>query len=417
MFRKIKALSPAFLRKLDRQLLLHHPHFWATRLHVLLFVVAAGMGFMLLRAWVPAGIASLPDPELNFALAWIPAGLLFLLWVWQAGVHKTTGQYGQHTPSREFALQCQYLLGVLLIAALPYFQGGLTINKIARSIDDETLRQDIHLLNMGDVYFPLQGADYRIYPDHTFSPHYMKAESQSALILEQKQLNRAEKLQLIDAYQQLIKKYGGYEIGLSPSVVLAAYERKDMIFARNSEKLRHAIDESRSRIQLIAQAKYGQFGFFEDQKLYMVFFMTFLVWMSMMIFLRTSFRQATITLLLYGAGILLMGLFVRISEYLFQIDGRVLVFLTFFGALAFLSVQAFLTGRSRLSHYWQQIGLGLASLLLPLTGIVWMTTVSTQPGQDAVPNAVFTGVAIAFLVWQLAFNQQFIRLHAAPSTD
>ncbi len=407
---------PAFLRDLDRQLLLYCPALWAMKIHWVIFFVGIAASIMTIKAIIPLSLMSLPSSEEQFLWAFIPASLFFFFWVKQLSDFNTEKHFGRSSFFQRLGRQALLLGGVILITAIPFVHAQLSNHHIAQAVDDTSFMEDINSLNMGDVYFPLSEVDYRIFPEETFSPGFIyKNLDASELILKHKRLTNEDKLQLVHAYQALIKKYSGYEYVYSAQQILTAYQQQEMILSRDNQAIYQAVAQTTASLKRIAQAKDRTYPFQTAEDVHKVVFFVFVLWLAVVIFFQTSLKQLLITCSLYVLGMMMLGVLMSISTHFFSLDDEPLVFLCFFAALSILSLQAFITGHSQRTHYWQSIGLSLASMLLPLTVLVWTTTLSVA--QPSLELMVYGGIGLTLLVWYGMFNRQFIRLQAAPTKD
>lgn len=418
MLRKLKALSPPFLRRVDRYLLLHAPALWSSRIHHLLFVSLLGLVAIGAYALLPLDLQRLPSPELQTGLLWLPVSVLGLVWAYAFSHHKLEGRFGKINRFQQMGLQSLYLLGIASLVVLPFLHGQLLDAKLASSVSDRSFIHQVNVLNQGDLFFPLAKADKRIYPDTRFSNRYLaqRALGQEQLVEVAKAWTDEDKLQVIATYQQLVQQYGGYPFSQSPQEVLRAYEQGTYLFVQDQRALHEAISQTDASIHLIAKAKFDTFAFQEASYQRAAYFIAFFVWLCMMVFLRTSLKQFALMLAFLLGANLFGGILVGLSQQVFDVKPELMISALFGLGLTFFLVQAFMDHHTHKLLFWKEIGLGMASLLLPFSTMVYYSTVLSTTSYS-VDHMVFGGVFLTFFAWQFIIHPQFVNLKSAPSMD
>ncbi|MEO0474261.1 MAG: hypothetical protein AAF206_31930, partial [Bacteroidota bacterium] len=153
MKRSLKALTPAFLRRIDHQLMISHPRIWATRIHIILYWGALAMlGASGLARLYPLMLRDLPNPEIAFGFASIPAVLAVLAWAWQIKHFRPENQFASKSdPERHWVPLC-YLTGILMLAAIPWTFSHTLQQRIAQLMSQDELIANINTLNYGEAF-------------------------------------------------------------------------------------------------------------------------------------------------------------------------------------------------------------------------------------------------------------------------
>ncbi|MEM6348523.1 MAG: hypothetical protein AAF927_31865 [Bacteroidota bacterium] len=136
MYRFIATISPAFLRKLDQNLLINHPFLWATRIHHVLYWALLGNIFATCYAFLlPINEQSIPSPWSGTIVLSLP--ILIALVLWAKSLQERA--YWQHQKTVPDAVLGRNLLlfglGSLLISVIPIVYFGIVSMRLNALID------------------------------------------------------------------------------------------------------------------------------------------------------------------------------------------------------------------------------------------------------------------------------------------
>lgn len=420
MLRKIDSLVPAFLKDLDKHLLLNHPTLWATRVHYLLFVVLGIFGLMGFRALVPGiDVASPPSPSLWFWLALIPTVAIFLFWGFSASLFEVERFFGHTSRIKQVGVQVIYLGGMMVLGVVPFVLANTITYHMAHSVTDATLASDVNVLNMGDVYFPKNRHDLRTLPDQSFSrftywnEYEMGVMREEELIEEFQTQTVAEQEELIVAYIDVLEKYSGYRPEGVPSEIRTDYRELNMPFTHD-ESFREAIESVHLSLNRITTAKGNGYEFQDLDTLLGTAFTLFLAWLLFMIFIRTKGNQFLVAILMGISGLMISFILGFIMIEFFRWEEEIVIATLFFSWFAVLWGMAFVSGASSTqTRFWKTISLMLATAMTPFVPLF----VGAAFGYFEEETSLFLGTVFSFLVWSFVFNQRFFELQAAPGKD
>lgn len=423
MLRKIDSLVPAFLKDLDKHLLLNHPTLWATRVHYLFFVVLGIFGLLGFRALVPGiGVASPPSPWLWFWLAMIPTLVIFLFWGFSASLFGVERFFGHTSRLKQVGVQVIYLGGMMVLGIVPFVLANTITYHMAHSVTDATLASDVNVLNMGDVYFPKNRHDLRTLPDQSFSrftywnEYEMGVMREEELIEEFQTQTVAEQEELIAVYIDVVEKYSGYRSEGVPSEIRADYRELNMPFAHD-EAFWEAIESVHLSLNRIATAKGNGYEFQDLETLLNTAFVLFLAWLTFMIFIRTRGSQFLVAVLSGVAGFILSFILGFIMIEFFRWEEDIVITTLYFSWFVVLWGMAFVSGTSSTqTRFWKTVGLMLATAMTPFVPLF----AALAFGHNfffSEETALFLGTIFSFFVWSFVFNQRFFELQAAPRKD
>lgn len=419
MLRKIDSLVPAFLKDLDKHLLLNHPTLWATRVHYLLFVVLGIFGLMAFRALVPGiDVAHPPNPSLWFWLALIPTAAIFLFWGFSASLFEVERFFGHTSRIKQVGVQVIYLGGMMVLGVVPFVLANTITYHMAHSVTDATLASDVNVLNMGDVYFPQHEADYRILPDQRFSrftywnEYEMGVMREEALIDDFQMQSIEEQKSIIAGYLDAVEKYSGYRPEGDPTQILANYQEQKLIY---NYEFQEALSSVHLSLNRIATAKGNGYEFQDLDTLLGTAFTLFLAWLLFMIFIRTKGNQFLVAVLMGISGLLISFILGFMMIEFFRWEEEIVIATLFFSWFVVLWGMAFVSGTSgsTQTRFWKTISLMLATAMTPFVPLF----VGAAFGYFEEETSLLLGTVFSFLVWSFVFNQRFFELQAAPGKD
>ncbi|MCC5943681.1 MAG: hypothetical protein JJT94_02000 [Bernardetiaceae bacterium] len=164
MKRLQKLLTPPFLSRLDKHLLLNYPAIWATKVHyvlfygVLSFVLLFGLTFL---------FPTTPASGLPIVGTWIFLSVLAivptLFWMYKQTLYSIEKLRGERFYSMEYIRIGIYILCLSIMLGIPVLVGKYLVHQTQGVVGYAEIIEDIDMLNKGNVYFPTLG-----YRDNAF---------------------------------------------------------------------------------------------------------------------------------------------------------------------------------------------------------------------------------------------------------
>ncbi|MEO0471177.1 MAG: hypothetical protein AAF206_16230 [Bacteroidota bacterium] len=312
MQRILRTLTPHWLRQLDQQLLINKPVIWASQVHFVLFFSLAAMLLAAVLGFVTSGnLQLIPDMEDRTDFLGIPTVLVLLFWLIRTHQRQAWRATEDRNGSR---LQLAILLGSLSIVSVPVVYTVSLQYHIASQISVRELAADEQAYLMGHPYATfsqeslrnVQGVN-RHFRTH-FSlipgmlPPFTSQEDRKRLFFAPEQ--DEAKLAVIEAYLDVLDKYGTRPVEISPQEVLDFHDGKSS---------RLMVPEYRAGVHIrkLISIKQRPFGSLSFEKVWWTFFfgLTFMLltygYFSLVrkrIFLLTG---AVLIGLFFGQGVLI----------------------------------------------------------------------------------------------------------------
>lgn len=417
MLRKINALIPAFLKTLDRQLLLKNPGIWATRIHHVAFWGIIGLALISIRASIqPINLTDIPNPDNAFPILALLSLFAFVFWGWQVGkfdIEKTHGIKGQGYGLRN---QLIFAVGVALFAIVPFLYGQILSNKIAKSVNKATLIEDVNTLNIGMRYFPTStkgynpykySSDYRIsvYGGLTFDHEELKN-------IHRKTLSKAQRLKQIYKFIKVFEKYGGELSTKDASLILKKFVNRDAFIIPYDVRSK-VVDN----LYAIESAQTHDYEFqrldFRKLSIFFVFFM----WLMLLVFQKNTWKNFLLSILIGGLGIIAGGIFSIFIYEFFNFSGPEPMALLFIGVFVVLFIQAYLGKNTKRLNIWKNISLNIAAAMTPLIPLMVLTLMDRLISDQEGFNMLYIGMLIAFIAWNVAYHPRFVELQSMPKEN
>lgn len=430
MTRKLAHLVPAFLKRIDQYLLLNHPALWVSKIHFVLFYGAVATLLVGVVSLIPLSPYDLPDTELHFGLAIIPASLGFLFWVWQVGRINVERFFGETSLMQRLQLQGIYLLCVAIFASFPFIYGQSVAFRTAHSIKTDRLIDQMNAFHLVQDYVFEAGISY-----------YEPFEGDELLHEDQmryrtyKLMGMAEKRQALKEYFALVELYT--EAPLAPATKKAIYDafivHQNQVGEYSMELESDKIHEIRRDFDRIANSKkhwerqswdfqeaipFNADTLKEVQHAPVVLGMViFFLFLFMMLYVRMQAKTFFLSLIT-GTGILMLGgLLISLmdSSLFMHVDDEIIASLIYFGGMLIFGLTAFMPGKNRKYAFWKR------SALMLLTAAAPFILMFGYMGVDALDNHVTPlfifgwGSAITLILWNVLFESRFLAIHSDPN--
>ena len=433
MLRKLESITPAFLKELDRKILLSRPGLWATKIHYVLFLSVIGFGLVYLYGMVKQiNLTSVPEPVSSFALALIPAAIFFLFWAYRISFFQVEKGFGQTENSSSVRNMMVYALVIGLLALAPVMYYQLIQFKLKTVVSEQELTEDINILNLGESIFVTDSYEYdNVYRrEHTRYPeisylgynrytYYNNQEVWSNDLIEEKLKEydtNTEKLQLISQYIEIFNTYSPTPITLSASEILNNYYAKSWGQTQTKyHDAKYKVSENLTTLQKVHDEKRGLFSDKQDLAIYM-FLLTFL-WMALQAFLKTNwklFGGAVLTAI--GTGITI-GVVSAMADYANPGISISFLFLLVTGFFAFFLAQGFRKRHTHRTKAWKSIALSVAAVATPIMPLIVASIFDNYLRKDEATNLMYLGILVSVLAWGLLYGPQFTKLAAQPKEN
>lgn len=421
MLRKLQALSPAFLKRLDHHLLINYPVLWATKLHQILFVSLLLFVLLSLKALVsPLSLQNLPDPDIHFGLMMIPIAVLIALWGIRVYQFKPEKSFGQKTQGQWLKEQAIYALGIFMLLSGPVAYNMILTERIDHKISDKQFAHDLFILDMGSDYYlnddryPNFGRNYLVNKNYrtgkeAFSTEGLDFSIPSALH------EQGEHIQL------LIETYNRYSKSEFPYTPLEVY---DHFKESNSRYKRLNTDQVRGQVVsntlLLSQIKTDHRLLSMNGGVNSLLMMVLFVCLAFSIFQQASWKQFLLALGSAAAGGIIIGL---ASEFLDQaIRGtrdEDWAMLLGFGAYVLLLTQIFGNRNSRLMAVWRGVAVIAVALCFPILSMFFMvwSDMIDDPTDDGFTVVLLFLAGASYMIWNGLFRRRLDKIQASPTKN
>ncbi|RMG56211.1 MAG: hypothetical protein D6722_26810 [Bacteroidetes bacterium] len=411
-------ITPAFLHRLDRYLLLHRPGLWATRVHHVAFWGSIGALLLLLHGGLsPVGPDQVPSPGglsvgVSFFLA-IGLGL----WVYGLSRFKVAEQYGADARFAVLRDQLVYAGVVLAMGTMPLLYGHLLRARVANITDPETLISDINTLNVGETL--LADMDFFDGKERIIVRYASEAQSDARYLSRWEQgelLKRTwepvERIAHLEAYRKVLTKYSGTALPFGGEALLNRhYLASEALGQQLDESLRRTVDR---HVSAIYRAQTEDFGW--EWTPFRNFWLLglFLLWLAVQLFQRNGGRILLYSLFLGAGMVVVAGLVAMFANGIFRLSGPE----PFFSALLLMYMLFFAQSYRSRNHartqHWKRISLSLATLLTPFSLFMVLMVSDQRPDEPQAWQALFLGVGLALVVWEGLLGPRLRTLMAAP---
>lgn len=440
MLKRINLPIPQFLQRFDRYLLLHHPDIWSSRIHIVFFYGGALLLSVVLHALVrPLALDDMPNMDRQFMLATIPSLLAFGPFVYHISTYSVEKRFGQRGRGFSAKQQLTIAFSIFLLAIIPFLYANILTDRIANTISNEELSEDIRSLDIGDVYFPAytyvfkdyvkkDGTyNYRMHKYRLYGQGYNLAVWSSGDTYrvytsgEKYQLssyhrrnthNREQREQQAADFIQAFNKYSPRKISLTGEAALS-YFNLGMIGVKNIKPDKLMVDTNLGRI---LHAKESQFDFQKSGYLGSIGLFLMGLWLVLMFFIKMRIRDFLLGIVAGTAiAMIFYGGIDAITSWADILPG-VLLFPLFSGLFIFLFIQVISSRNSKSSLSWKTISLMWVSSMIPLFPLLlvsWSGPVRFVTAQ----TLLYLGFGILVLCWNLFLNKQFTSFLARPTEN
>lgn len=405
-------MTPTFLQKIDKQLLLNHPTIWATRIHHLLFwggLYACGM--YLLATFYPTSTQNIPDINAIFPISLLCGFLVFLYWAYQVSLYRPQEQFGVLPKAYSIKELGIYMMGILLLASTSVVSIKILSDKNASVISNSQLVSDINALNLGRYYIKdacsIGEYGHTIRNSLLFKDllTYDKIHRDFEYLL-----SKEAELKRISDYINVFNRYSRNPIVESSEEILANYHSSENIigskFYKNNKNLAKTID-------LIVAAK-EQNTFFHHVYFYksisiMLSFLT----LAFLVFLRIGLRNSIITAI---AGFILICVNILGFRYVnadaqVSVSGLLVEWFVCLGLALTLS-------QSNKTQIVKQVLLTLTCLGMPFIPLMARVLIKDHYVNNSnMLWMILMGLGITFIAWLGAYNPILLKNQAKPKIN
>lgn len=421
MLRKLQALSPAFLKRLDHHLLINYPVLWATKLHQILFVSLLFFVLFSIKALVtPLSLQDLPDPDIHFGLTMIPIAAIIALWGIRVYQFKPEKSFGQKTQGQWLKEQTIYALGIFMLLSGPVAYNMILTERIDNKISDKQFSHDVFILDMGSEYYlndgryPNFGRNNLVNKNYRIDREEFSTEGLDFSIPSQ--LNeQGEHIQLlIETYN----RYSKSEFPFSPLEVYDHFKESNSRYKRlNTDKVRRQVV---SNTLLLSQIKTDRTLLRVDGGINGLLMMVLFVCLAFSIFQQASWKQFLMALGSAAVGGILIGL---ASEFLDQTirgtrdeDWAMLLGAGMYGILL---TQIFGNRNSRLMAAWRGVAVIVVALCFPILSMffmVWSDMIG-DPTDKGFTFVLFFLAGASYMIWNGLFRRRLDTIQASPTKN
>lgn len=414
MLRKLQALSPAFLNRIDHYLLIHYPAIWATKIHQIAFVSVLGLAALSLKAFfTPLSLQDLPDPDLHLALLMIPTAVVLVLWGIRVYQFKPDKSFGHRKVGEAWKEQLIYALGILMLLGGPFAYNQILNQKIDQKINDQVFAQDVFVLDMGSEYY---FNDTR-YPQ--FGQYFLNKEEAFSLSSQPLSIP-AETHEHLSQIQLLIDTYNRYSKESFPTSAISAFENFKNGYGYHQISYTKTREQASENAMIITRIKTGRTFLTGNSSLNMLLMMFLFVCLAFGIFQQASWKQFLMALGAAAAGGLIIGLasqfLDQVVQYSNEEDWAMLIGAGMYGVLL---TQIFGNKNTRLLAAWKGIAILIVSLGFPVLIMCFLGWSNIMPNAS---NSSFTTMlliiaGVSYLLWNGLYRRRLDKIQASPTKN
>ncbi|MEM6348527.1 MAG: hypothetical protein AAF927_31885 [Bacteroidota bacterium] len=421
MFRFFQRFTPAFLKKIDHQLLVSRPGLWATRIHYLLFYWLMGAGLAsIFLSLIPIRFSNVSNGENSTIMLMIVSGLALVAWAVQLAHYQPWKQGESNWRLHALRDQAVYLFGLALLICLPLGYFWLHQAKVAHSISDRDFRADVRALNQAQVLLENHKDDIANSSQiWSFSPRYIESKFSIKEAQEIAQSSYLQKREILQRFQELGAKYGSRDMAYALDLDdLIKRFGKGVKVEREVSTVRWLTVQIESNLRALSRAKYNMKS--EPSRRVIDGRLILLgVWASfglvLLLFVRSSWKTFLLSLV-SGLGLFLVQSLVfgigMATDILPQEEEFVVLILILnwliLGGVAFL-------GEVKSSRQ-QQIRMIALSLFTVLTTIIpAISKEMIAGGSDRETTVLYlVSCGITFILWNLLLQGRMLQLVVSP---
>ena len=431
MLRKIDIPSPQSLQRLDRHLLLHHPDIWASRIHIVLFYGGALLLVMMLHAFLrPISIENIPHPDNQFLLAAIPSLLAFGPFAYHISLFNVEKGFGFRP--RGFGLRQQLSLAasIFLLACIPFLYASVVNHRVADLVEEKKLLEDIHSLDLGDVFFPdyhfvfedniTNKGKYNFYTHkyHLYAPgrshRYGTYQSGNSFKETLIGIQHYPKFQVttIDHFIQAFNQYQQHKIQTAPADILRLFNQ-NQVPVRNIKAHKIKLKEN---LNLLFMAKEKAFDFQRKSLLHQFSLFLMGLWLMLLLFQKMRMKDFSLgTLAGTAVGFALFGGVALLADW-WNMMPATLFFPLFIALFTLFFFQIKSAKNSKLSSRWKSITLMWTCCMIPFLPLI-SVAMDGYVRMKTFYMLMYVGFALFLLCWNVFLNQKFTWLLSQPTEN
>ncbi len=398
----MRKLIPNFLKQLDAYLLLNAPIIWISKIHYVLFfgllmwLFSALIGFI-----IPINLFESQDLGIWYFLFTILAIVALCFWIYRNVIFNIEKKFGNRHWTDEYKIFFLSFFSVFIFMSFAFPFSIIYNNRVANTVTDAELINDINILNEGEPYVVTeinhyyyrydsikQNNYYYINQCNTFeeyTPYFIREDSVKLNLLsyyhqsaryENRKGKYAEIGQLIQSYILVAKKYH-IEFNYSASQCLKHYQNLVEKSPQTNETF-IGLDginkyDLKECIENIAEAKFRPLFLWKSEFLLFLFYSTFYISLLILMFKMVNWKQYIITII----TLIILPILLFIISMLIPYDYRHrseniflnLVLLSFFVAL-FFAIKGVLDTKK--FNSFSNICLQLVYLCLPFIPLLFI---------------------------------------------
>ena len=419
MFRKLEFLVPPLLKRIDRQLLLHRPGLWASRIHYIAFygsILALLMGvYTLVR---PISLQDVPNPDTHTFVLSLPLILGFGIWVYYLTFFRLEKHLGQNWRLNSLRDELLHMGVIAALAAIPFLYGNQLSSRIDQSISQQELVSDINIIKFGSQFFEegvYSSVDHFYYntQDLIYNHWGLPGELFEYEIRQQTPSSSCKKRQLIEEFLFVYHKYTGYTFPLSSREILKSYREDKTMHVSHFE---NSDEKLRENFRALSRAKRNGFEIQHKDTLQMYFFLCFMLWMGLQTFLKTNWKNFLGAIILAGIWGLSMGLTASLLDAGFGIYSDKPILMLILLSISTFLYQGYRQKNTKRTQQWKVISLILGSMMVPVIPLIFASLIDDIHG-DAYFHLLLAGMAVAYISWNLTLRSRFVDLMAMPTDN
>jgi len=398
----LKKLIPPFLRRIDTYLLLNHPVAWISKIHIVLFYGLITWSLSALSGFaIPIDLSQTQDLGLWYFLFTILAIVALCFWIYHNIIFNLEKKFGKRSWADEYKVFFLNLCCVFVFISFPIPFTSIYNMRVAHTVSDEELINDINTLNAGEAFLANNINNYEsIYDSVTqttsydfrkplvfdpYTPWSMKYDTlryrglmtPHAIESLYKSTKSDEQIKtLIRNYNGLWKKYGLLEYGfVSEDSLLARYHSLrahsplESSLLYNYQRSYFNTYEMEQIFSRISEAKYGSLFLWKAEFLNFILYTCFYLSLLVMLFKMVPWKQFLLTVI----ACIIIPILLFIISQLFRFSGSrddsylALMLLTLLVAIVFTGL-GFLPARQ--FNPFKNICAQITYLVLPMLPVI-----------------------------------------------
>ncbi|MEO0469349.1 MAG: hypothetical protein AAF206_07010, partial [Bacteroidota bacterium] len=310
--------------------------------------------------------------------------------------------------------------------------GSMIQNEKNRTaVSKEELVQDLNTLNKGYVYFQ-DNAHYRTdgydyydfdhYSHYSFSSPLLNNNPELKKEFERSRSSEAVKEKMA-AYLTTLRKYSHSYFQLTVDKAYQEYQKGDDYNHYTFRDLHTAEYEADRNLDRLQEAQSGR-TFLSERGFYFFFaFFAFGFWILFQNLLQSSWRNIFLAIAVAAGLGILGGITMGIGYEVFRYNDEFVAASLFLGAYAFMFIQSFRKSNSKRMQSWKTITLtitAVATQIVPLILALWVEEMGSgysHIDDDTGFALLSVGMIVSFVMWNLFFLPQYVRLVSRPKSN